>query len=380
MLLATSISCALAIGLLHSFVESVRPALEERHGLDEKHGRRLTRLYTLLSAPLLLLAGWLCDLPALASVLFFGSLALGVGVAFLTQSRTMLPWAIFTIAAGGAGVTTAGLVLMATAIFPNQTNNAAGALTLGFAFIGVGALLTPYVVPPLIRYLGFRQTLVFLALLCIVPAGLSIFCQHQIEFTKEPLLFEGVLHDPRLWLLAIPTLLYFPLDRSLDVWTQPYLAELGYRGRAIVRLLIGFWLAFLLMRVAFAWIVTPGYEVWALLTLLVVSSMVLGNLSGAFARSSGYVGFWLVGACYGPLLPGFLGTLIDFDSSHNFRIPTVVLGGLFSLGCLSDLILEPGLVAFAKRRSARAAMRIPMILALVMAAPILILALIRFYR
>lgn len=381
--IATGIASALVIGLLHALVDSVRPTLLERHRLEPSQGRHWTRLYAIFSIPALILTGWLCDHVGFAEVLFFGSLALGIGVILFTQSRANIFWAILAVAAGGAAVTTAGLALLTVTLRPTQ--GAGASLNLGFGFIGLAALTTPRFIPWLIRRLGFRQTLVGVALLCLLPAICVIFTPEKDGLNplerKSVIPLADVLNDMRLWLIVIPTFLYFSLDRSLDVWTKPFLTQLGYGGAAVTRLLIVFWIAFLLTRFVFGWLPAPGFEVWLLLVLLVLSAMVLGNLVGAFAPSSGSMGFWLVAACYGPLLPGFLGVLIEFDPTHPERtVPTVVLGGLFALGYLSDLIIEPGFVAYAKNRPARAAMRIPMILALLMAAPTLVLAVIRHTR
>lgn len=375
-LIAVTVASALAIGLLHALLETVRPALQERHGLDPEQGRRLSRLFAIFSVPLLVFTGWLGDQVGHAAMIFAGSLVLGVGVALLTQARQSLPWAVFAMAAGGSAITTAGLALMAVTLIPHR---AAGAsLNVGFIFIGLAALATPAALPWFFTRIGFRKTLVIVALLCLAPALCVLLVPDKTEFVPPKTLMpiELIFNDARFWLIVFPVFLYFPLDRSLDVWTKPFLTEFGYRGSAITRLFVGFWVAFLLMRLAFGWIFIPGYEVWLLLLLLVISSMILGNLMGAYASSSGYFGLWLVGACYGPLLPGFLGVLVDFD--RNYSVPTVVLGGVFALGFLSDLLIEPRFVAYASTRTARASMRIPMVLALIMAAPILMLAVIRY--
>src|SRR5262249_2322539 len=141
---------------------------------------------------------------------------------------------------------------------------------------------------------------------------------------------------------------------------------------------IGFWCAFLLFRFGLAWIIRPANETILMLTLLVLSSMLLGNLAGAYAPSSGYLGFWLVGAFYGPILPALLALLVCLEGPRPG--PGQAVGSVFALGAVSALVVKPSLNAFAKSHAPRESMRIPMVLALVMAAPVLLLAVMRYGR
>ena len=53
---------------------------------------------------------------------------------------------------------------------------------------------------------------------------------------------------------------------------------------------------------------------------------------------------------------------------------------LYALGAASALIAEPAFAAFAKRNAPCATMRVPMVIGLMMAAPLLVVALLRFGR
>jgi hypothetical protein len=194
----------------------------------------------------------------------------------------------------------------------------------------------------------------------------------------EPVLVPGIsLYDLRFWLVALVAFLYFPLEQSLEIWPRPYLAEIGYSGRSVIRLVVGFWCAFLLLRFGLGWMIRQGNEAWLVLVLLILSSMVLGNLAGAYAPTSGFLGFWLVGACYGPISPALLG-ILEVDGTE--RIPGQTVGVIFALGALSSLIVQPLFLAFAKRHPPRESMRILTLLGLLMAAPMLVVALIRFWK
>ena len=251
------------------------------------------------------------------------------------------------------------------------------ALCLGFVFVSLSSLLTPRCLAWLMAKFGFHKTHVALGLSCLLLAALVSLVKIEPHLV-QPVISDGSPYDIRFWLIALVAFLYFPLEFSLDIWPRPYLTEIGYTGRTIPRLLIGFWCAFLLMRFGLGWMIRPGNEAWLVLILLVVSSMILGNLAGAYAPSSGSFGFWLVGGCYGPLLPALLSILIDLESPRGNS--GQALGIIFSLGAVGTLVVRPLLVAKSKDRPPRVSMRILMLLGLVMAAPMLVLALIRFGR
>ncbi len=311
------------------------------------------------------------------SVLFTGCLGLGVAIAWLSlaQNFTALCWGVFGLGFTGACVTTATVTLMPTALTLFPRWSAGAALSLGFVFVGLATLLTPWALPGLIRRVGLRQVGLYLGLLCLVPAALMALVRAELPPPVVPPPLEGALFDLRFWIVLLAAFLTFLLENFLAIWPKPYLLELGYSGRSAVRLLVGFWCAFLVCRFGLSWMIRSGNEAWLLCVLLAVSSMVLGNLAGAYAPSSGTFGFWLVGACYGPMLPVLLAILVVLEGPRG--VPGQTVGAVYGLGALSSLVVQPLLIFLAKGRPARESMRIPMFLGLVMAAVMLVLALIR---
>ena len=214
-----------------------------------------------------------------------------------------------------------------------------------------------------------------LGLVCLLPAALVALVQSGANLAPVVAQVESP-YDLRFWLIALLAFMYFPLEYSLEIWPRPYLTEIGYIGRTISHLLVGLWCAFLLMRFGFGLIIRPGNETWLVLTLLVLAAIVLGNLAGAYAPSSGSLGFWLVGACYGPLLPALLGILLGLESPRGNA--GEALGIIFALCAFGTLTVQPLLVAYAKKHPPRATMRILTLLGVLMAAPMVVLALIRW--
>src|SRR5438094_171819 len=115
--------------------------------------------------------------------------------------------------------------------------------------------------------------------LASISTALAIGLVAVLFRALEPFLrYRLALSEVRLWLIAFVAFLSPPLEQSLEIWPRPYLAEIGYPARTIIRLVIGFWCAFFLLRFGLGWMIRPGNEAWLVLALLVLSSMVLGNL------------------------------------------------------------------------------------------------------
>src|SRR5438105_13911909 len=248
-----SISTALAMGLVPVLLRSLQPSLRERLALSESRLERLDQLLVLSWVPLMPLVGWLVANWGLQEVLFTGSLVLGLAVSCLAlcQSASGLLWGVFGVASAGACITVAGVALMPVALHPSPRVPAdrwsvGASICLGYVFVGLASVLTPTVIAWLSRPLGARRTVLSLSLLCLLPAALIALIKDEVPETIPAQ--EATLYDVRFWLIAFVAFLYFPLERSLEIWPRPYLAEIGYTARNIIRLVAGFWCAFLILR------------------------------------------------------------------------------------------------------------------------------------
>ncbi len=352
------------------FFRTIRAPLEQRAQLPAGRLDWLEKLLVLSWIPLMPLAGWLVDHWGTHQVLFTGSLLLALAMAWLALAQTYahVLWGITGLGVAGALLTVGGIAFI---------GNAGVSLGLGFVFVSLAYLLTPHLFPRLLERMTFRRTFLAVGLLCLLPAALVALVKSDPDVAAAAVPNESS-YDIRFWLIALSAFLYFPLESSLQIWPRHYLTEIGFSSQTIPHVIIGFWCAFLLTRFSLGLIIRPGNETWLLLTLLVLSSVVLGNLAGAYAPSSGCLGFWLVGACYGPLLPVLLGILFRIQVPHGNS--GQALGIIFALGSASTLIVRPFLVAYANKNSPRALMRVLTVLGLVMAAPTVVLAVIRFAR
>ena len=242
-------------------------------------------------------------------------------------------------------------------------------MSLGFVGIGAGWAIGPWLGGQMVRLVGLRYALPAVALLCLVSAGI-LAAVPDADAQGAGAVFWS---DLRFWLMALVLILYFPVESCLAAWTEPYLRELGDGPNQSRAGAIGFQLAHLLARFAVFWFLRPDREPWILIVCALTSAMALGNLVGTYGRTGGTLGVWLAGACYGPLLPGFLGMIcVLFPHQRG-----LVLGIALSAGCLFQAILGPVLNRQLLRRGPRAAMRVPMLLTLILTFPLLMVVLLR---
>jgi fucose permease len=257
---------------------------------------------------------------------------------------------------------------MPAALAPQNPPSAAN---VGYLLIGLSALLLALVLPILERKLGLRQLLLFLALVSLVPAGTAGLAPADDFPNLLPTESLGqILVDPWLWLAGLVLFLYGPLEISLGAWAPAYLKEVGRSPQGVSVSLAGFWLAFLGGRVVAA-TAPPAFVPWLLLLLLVMAATTVGNLMGIFRPTGATLGVWLFGLCLGPMLPSLVGLTLERFARH--AAPSV--GLLLALGSTSGLVLQPALEHFAQARPVRLTMRLVMLIALALAAPLLALCL-----
>jgi MFS family permease len=373
LLVASSLTGGAAVGFVPTLVDHVKTPLAQRLGLSEGRTEGLLRLFYLLWLPAMPLAGWLLDHWAVKEVFFYGMFLAVLGVAWLALAQSV--WAllasILLLGLGYSAFTTAVVRVMPLAFAFRHDSSTVAAMNVGFLFVALGAVVGPWLLRRLGTRWGYRQGLLYLAFTFIVPAALVVKADFPAAAGTQA--WGAVLEDARLWLIGGVILVYFAIENCLEVWPEPYLVELGYRGSRLTGALLLFWGLFALTRFFVGWLPDSGWEIWLLLVLVLASGMTLGNLVGANEYSSGSAGFWLTGAFYGPLLPGFLALVLVFFP----ETPGTALGVMLSLSGLDTLIMRPVMNRLAKRRPVRTVMVVPAVLAILLAAPLLVLALIR---
>jgi MFS family permease len=384
LLVVATLAGGLLIGLIPTLVDGLKKPLDAKLNLPGQISVWFVRLFYLAWLPAMPAAGSLLDVWNSKEILFLGLIALILGITWLALARSassLLLTAVF-LGAAYACVTVATVRLMTQVFFPDYAATDKmnlASLNLGFVMVGAGAMIGPWVVQAIDRWWGYRQGLLYLATLLIVPAALTALCDRSL-FPKPPAdaaTWESLYLEPHMLLLAGVILLYFALENFLEYWPEAFLKDIDYRGRGLQLNLIIFWLAFIGTRAAAAWWLYhhPSHGIAMTMLLVVLSGCVLGNLAGGFDVGSSTLGFWLVGACYGPVLPGLLGLALDFY--YPQPLPLSALGTLLALSGLDTLVLRPIMDTFAQGRPARMVMRLPAFLAIIIGAPLLLLAFLR---
>lgn len=369
----------LLIGLIPTLIDGLKPALQARLGVPEGRMDWHVRLFYLAWLPGMPLAGWLLDAAGNRDVLLYaGLLPVILGIAWLGLVRSSASGYFNAVFMGlGYSVLTTGTVrLMTVAFFPDLAAHPRlniASLNLGFVAIGAGAILGPYLVKIVEQWSGVRQGLLYIGIATLVPAVMTALCESSAfpPPNPEPEFAIGIFTDATMSMIAVVILLYFALETCLEFWPESYLKEIGYEGRGLNVGLLVFWVTFVGARVAAAWLFYehPGFGPPVTLILLMASAVILGNLAGGFEFGSGTLGFLLLGVCYGPLLPGFLGIALDFGSP----LPTSALGVLLALSGIDTLVLRPFLGAAIRNFKARSVMYVPTIVALLASAVLLVL-------
>jgi len=372
LLVVTTVSGALVAGLTLGLSGCLTGPLARHLGTSEARARILGAIFQLLLVPMMLVSGLLIDKWGPQAVFVLGTLLTAIGIAsleFTRSTRAIVP-VFLALAAAGAGVTTSSVVLMPAAFFPHRE---VAATNLGYVAFTLGFLLAPGLARLLESHFGFRRSLQVLALICLLPALPAVLAPASVFALPGPPAGGGnVLADPRLWLAALLALLYQPLERSLSAWAPTYLKELGYPQPS--PLLWGsFWGVFLGARLLVVPFVQTGQAPWLLLLLALLAAITLGNLVGAYRPASGALGLLLVGLCFGPLFPTVVGLVLQMFPDQ----PGTGLGVILSSGAMGSLLFPPLIDIYARKASARMAMRIPLGFALAMMGPALVLALLR---
>ncbi len=382
--IVTTFFAGVVIGLIPTLIDAVKTLVAARFKDTAIRTDWFVPLFYLTWLPAMPGAGLLLDNTHSKEILFFGLVALVLGVAWLALINSLASLLVNAIFLGTAysTVAVAGIRLMTSAFFPDYVETDKmniASLNLGFVMVAFGALLGPGTVKAIERWSGYRQGLLYVSAALILPAALTALCDRS-RFPSAPEnaapWHELYLH-PHLMLIAGVILLYFILENLLEYWPEAFLKDIEYQGGRLKLTLLVFWLAFIGTRAAAAWWVYhhPGHGFAITILLIIASGCVLGNLAGGFDVGSSTFGFWLAGACYGPILPGLLGIALDFY--HPLPLPVSALGVILALSGLDTLVVRPLVSASAEARSARSLMRVPTFLAFALAAPLLLLA---FFR
>jgi MFS family permease len=365
----TTVSAAFVFGMVLALLGSLKLALAKRLNLGEGRIGGLLMALNAAVIPMMLLTGWLIDRWGVQPVLIVGSIVTSAAVLSLSLQPTYARafGALLAAGLGAAALSTAAVVLMPQAFFGKE-HLLSASINLGFVFVALGALLTPAVIDLLMRGLEFRRTAGVLSFVCLAPAvAAAITPAGELIGAGgkgDPI---ALVQDYHLWLAAAVFLFYAPLEAAVSIWATTYLTDLGNSERRSAWLLSGFWAAFLVSRLAMAYWqylerLHPYWDKFMLVLLCLLAAAVIGNLAGTAKPTSARGWFLLLGLLLGPIFPMLIG--LAFQTPGLAQARGTTYGVLFAAGSLGSLIAAPLIAVWARSRNVQAALRIPMVLAL----------------
>jgi fucose permease len=152
--------------------------------------------------------------------------------------------------------------------------------------------------------------------------------------------------DPVLWLCGLALFFYGPLEASMGAWATTYLGERGVPEVTASGLLSGFWLAFMLSRLAAAFVLPAGQEATVILVLALACVAVM--LGVVFSRRPAVAMAQVVvaGALFGPIFPTIMAVLLaHFPPAVHGR----AVGLLFAIGGIGWTLIPVLIGAYARR-------------------------------
>jgi hypothetical protein len=374
-LLATALSSALLAGILFPLGAVLCGPLAGRYGASEAALRRWTRAFQGFLVPMMLVNGLLIDKWGAEAVLLLAApfCALALGWLGLATTPRLAGMALLALAVGASGMVLSACVVMLAPREP-VAFIPVSALNVVFVFVGFGMLLTLRLSGRVLEYVSPRRFLLLLALVCLLPAffALSIPRAEALAATDEAV-WERLFGLPTFWLVLIALLLAGLLQGSLTSWVGHYLTEVGISASSGEVLLLFWWLMLLAGRLGAAVLLRPVFEVWVLLALTLLAASVLGNLIGTEYALGGALGSMLVALSLGPQIPTLLGVLAEPFPGHT----GAALGAAFAAASVGQLVFPPRFGPVKPWPAVRLWLRLPMLLALLLAAALLTLALVR---
>jgi hypothetical protein len=348
--------------------------LAARHGIAETGLLRWARGFRLLLVPMILISGLLIDRLGIATVLLLGTLFAALALSWLALARDPRETgiAMLVLSVGSAAFVMSGCVLLPPA-FSSWTS--VTALNLGMLFFGFGVLLALRVTALILEWITPRRGLLILALTCLVPAFLALQVPHiDPALVPEDTSWTRLLGQPVFLLLLVSIMLAELVQGAVTSWTGHYLAEVGISVSSGEVILLFWWIMILAGRLLTALSLKPGFEAWCFLGLSLLAAVLIGNLIGTDYIVGSVIGLMLMAVCIGPIVPTLLGLVYDQVKDQGVGL---AMGTAIALAAVGQVVFPPRFGPVATRASVRAWLRLPMILALVLAASLLTLALVR---
>jgi fucose permease len=363
----TLVTGLLVCGMCVALLGSLKVTLARRLAMDEVRVGGLVSMFGFAMIPVMLVMGFLTDLLDKQLVVAGGALLIAASLLVLARARSYgaALLAVLLLSAGWSGLVNVLNVVMQQGFGGSATY----AMNLGNFFFGLGAFLTPIVVPFLLRKLAFTPALLVVAAAAVVP-GVFVFGVDFAALAPAPAAgapaagpgLEVLLTDPIMWLTALALLFYAPMEATLSAWTTTYLGDKKASETLSALMLSGFWLAFMLARLGTALIVNanplaPGATNALIIGLAVFCTLVWAGIVFAPNRGLACLMVVLAGAAFGPTFPTVIGVL----TGHVHPAVTGRAVGLFFMvGGIGWSLIPIMIGAYARKSGVQKAFLIAM--------------------
>jgi MFS family permease len=353
--------------------------------------RRLPLLFAFLNlflVPAVLLVGAAVDRWGARGVMLTGTIGLSLAFFIFSAGPTgrQLFAAILLAALGGAAVSVSAIVLAGRVFFSRE--EAVASVALACVFMALGAGLIPPLGALFRHALGDRRTFLLMAFVCLLPGfPLLLARPGDLDLTQAREGLPSLVEQQRVWLAAVVFFFYAPLEAAISLRTSAHLVDFEKTQARAAWSLSAFWTAFAGSRLLLALsqhnqflnIISPRHNAWVLIVPAVLTVVLLGNLASNDDRSRSRFGVILLGLVLGPIYPTLTGIVLQ-ECSHE---QGTAIAMLFAVGSLGSLLAAP---VFGRRptnaapetavsQENRAALLLPLLLALALGAAILLFVL-----
>lgn len=378
----TWIAGLLAGGMGVALLGSVKIALAQRLKMDEARLGGLVSMFGFAMIPVILTMGFLTDLvgPRLVAIVGAALMAASLGILVASGKYWSALLAVLLLSAGWSALINVLNVLMLGAFGHSDVF----AMNLGNTFFGLGAFLTPLVIASLLKRAGFVPAVLVLACLPLASGLMAVAVdfgdlaeraettraeatenaeQEAPKDTEDPSEEAAgekakpgigvLLRDPIMWLCALALLFYAPMEATMAAWATTYLGDKGISEGASTGLLSGFWLAFMLSRLATALLVWACAWLAGATTLLIIAFSVLCLLvwTGAVISRGRALAIAVVigaGLVFGPTFP----TIVSYLTAHvDPALSGRAIGLFFAVGGIGWSVIPILIGAYARKTS-----------------------------
>jgi len=372
LLLPMTIAGLLVAGMGLALLGTVKVPLARRLNIDEARVGGLVSLFGFTMILVILAAGFFTDLIGRQFMFIGGIVLMAIGLLVLASARRYVAalLAVLLLSAAWSMVVNVINVITPPAFLDPEDipEKISYATNLGNVFFGLGAFLTPLGAVFVLRRLGLTTSLVILAGLVLVPAGLALGVDFSALNQNGDSAQAGaavstmsLLRDPVMWICAFALFFYGPLEASVAAWSTTYLGEKGVSEGAASSLLSGFWLSFMAARLLTAlWLamfVTSMIARFELpmagesLTILVLAFACVAVLSGMVwgrGKRTAMAMVIVAGLVFGPIFPAIMAILLGhFEPALQGR----AVGLLFAIGGLGWTFIPMMIGSYAGRTS-----------------------------